>query len=113
MMGEEAELPDYLQSLFDSPGFQQAVDSVGTPQPQWNHPCSGCTFLGSYEISVHRLPPARFDLYAHGDEAVSARYGPKLSEYVIAQIGEAEAHRFEEPTHPLVEAVRLWKEKAS
>jgi hypothetical protein len=61
----------------------------------------------------HHVHATTFDLYVHRDEAVSARYGPRQDEYVIATIQDAEAHRFEAPTHPVIEALRRWKEKSS
>lgn len=108
-MEEESKLPNYLSALFESSSFQKAIDEIGEDRPHWKHPCSGCTFIGSYQIDLdkHQL----FDLYVHGEEALSARWGPNIRDYVIAEIPEAEEHRFQEPTHPIIEALRRWKEK--
>ncbi len=104
-------IPEYLTGLFETQSFQKAIDNLGVEEPHWRHPCSGCTFIGSYEAPAQADGTNIFDLYVHGDEALTARYGPRLQDYVLAEIKDAEEHRFEAPGHPIIEALRRWKEK--
>lgn len=110
-MEEETPVPKYLEGLFGESTFLKALESIGTEQPHWPHPCSGCTFIGSYEAAGDRNELKMFDLYVHQDEALSARWGPRLQDYVIAEIPEAEQHRIDQAGHPIIEALNRWKEK--